>query len=62
MFSFPSWYKGFSLATIEAAASGLPNLAASINGTSSLIEDAQKRMEMGKNVSALVEQNTLGSG
>jgi len=36
-FLFPSWYEAFSLATIEAAACGLPVVASKINGTEDLI-------------------------
>jgi glycosyltransferase involved in cell wall biosynthesis len=81
IFLFPSWYEAFSLATIEAAACGLPIVATSINGTEDfiqpgvtgefvksdpkhiaqvigpLIQDAQKRTEMGRNARQLVEQN-----
>ena len=38
VFLFPSRYEAFSLATIEAAACGLPVLASRINGTEDLIE------------------------
>jgi len=38
VFLFPSHYEAFSLATIEAAACGLPVLAPRINGTEELIE------------------------
>lgn len=38
VFLFPSWYEAFSLATIEAAACGLPVIATSINGTEDFIE------------------------
>jgi glycosyltransferase involved in cell wall biosynthesis len=38
LFLFPSWYEAFSLATIEAAACGLPIVATSINGTEDFIE------------------------
>ncbi len=38
VFLFPSHYEAFSLATIEAAACGLPVLAPQINGTEELIE------------------------
>ena len=38
IFLFPSWYEAFSLATIEAAACGLPVLATSINGTEDFIQ------------------------
>ncbi len=38
VFLFPSWYEAFSLATIEAAACGLPVVATSINGTEDFIQ------------------------
>jgi glycosyltransferase involved in cell wall biosynthesis len=37
LFLFPSYYEAFSLATIEAAACGLPIVAAKINGTEDFI-------------------------
>jgi glycosyltransferase involved in cell wall biosynthesis len=37
IFLFPSWYEAFSLATIEAAACGLPIVATEINGAEDLI-------------------------
>jgi glycosyltransferase involved in cell wall biosynthesis len=37
IFVFPSWYEAFSLATIEAAACGLPIVATKINGTEDFI-------------------------
>lgn len=37
LFLFPSWYEAFSLATIEAAACGLPIVATKINGTEDFI-------------------------
>ncbi len=37
VFLFPSWYEAFSLATIEAAACGLPVVATRINGTEDFI-------------------------
>lgn len=37
LFLFPSWYEAFSLATIEAAACGLPIIATKINGTEDFI-------------------------
>jgi glycosyltransferase involved in cell wall biosynthesis len=37
LFLFPSWYEAFSLATIEAAACGLPVVATFINGTEDFI-------------------------
>lgn len=38
LFLFPSYYEAFSLATIEAAACGLPIVAAKINGTEDFID------------------------
>ena len=38
VFLFPSWYEAFSLATIEAAACGLPIVATKINGTEDFIQ------------------------
>lgn len=38
LFLFPSWYEAFSLATIEAAACGLPVVATRINGTEDFIQ------------------------
>jgi UDP-glucose:(heptosyl)LPS alpha-1,3-glucosyltransferase len=37
LFLFPSWYEAFSLATIEAAACGLPIVASKINGSEDFI-------------------------
>lgn len=41
LFLFPSHYEAFSLATIEAAACGLPIVAAKINGTEDFIQPGQ---------------------
>jgi glycosyltransferase involved in cell wall biosynthesis len=41
VFLFPSWYEAFSLATIEAAACGLPILATKINGTEDFVEPGE---------------------
>lgn len=38
LFLFPSWYEAFSLATIEAAACGLPIVASRINGAEDFIQ------------------------
>jgi glycosyltransferase involved in cell wall biosynthesis len=40
-FLFPSWYEAFSLATIEAAACGLPVVATRINGTEDFISPGE---------------------
>jgi UDP-glucose:(heptosyl)LPS alpha-1,3-glucosyltransferase len=37
LFLFPSWYEAFSLATIEAAACGLPIVASKINGAEDFV-------------------------
>ena len=39
IFVFPTAYEAFSLATLEAVASGLPILATKVNGTEELIEE-----------------------
>ena len=41
IFVFPSRYEAFSLATLEAAASGLPLAVTRINGTEDLVEDGE---------------------
>lgn len=41
LFLFPSWYEAFSLATIEAAACGLPVVATCINGTEDFISPGE---------------------
>jgi UDP-glucose:(heptosyl)LPS alpha-1,3-glucosyltransferase len=41
LFLFPSWYEAFSLATIEAAACGLPVVATRINGTEDFINPGE---------------------
>ncbi len=38
LYLFPSWYEAFSLATIEAAACGLPVIATRINGAEDFIQ------------------------
>ncbi len=41
VFVFPTFYEGFSLATVEAAACGLPVIAAKANGTEELVENGK---------------------
>jgi len=41
IFVFPTFYEGFSFATLEAAASGLPIIATKANGTEDLIENGK---------------------
>jgi glycosyltransferase involved in cell wall biosynthesis len=41
VFLFPSWYEAFSLATIEAAACGLPVVVTRINGTDDFIKPGE---------------------
>ena len=41
VFLLPSWYETFSLAAFEAAASGLPIVAAPVNGVDELVGDGE---------------------
>jgi UDP-glucose:(heptosyl)LPS alpha-1,3-glucosyltransferase len=41
VFLLPTFYEAFSLATLEAAASGLPLVVTKVNGTEELIEDGR---------------------
>ncbi len=41
VFVFPTFYEGFSLATVEAAACGVPVIAAKANGTEDLIDNGK---------------------
>jgi len=41
MFVFPTFYEGFSFATLQAASSGLPVIATIANGTEDLIENGK---------------------
>jgi len=41
LFVFPTAYEGFSMATLEAAASGLPVVATRVNGTEDLIVEGE---------------------
>jgi len=41
IFLFPSWYEAFSLATIEAAACGLPIVTTKINGAEDFVESGE---------------------
>jgi len=41
IFVFPTSYEGFSMATLEAAAAGLPVIATKVNGTEDLIREGE---------------------
>lgn len=41
LFVFPTYYEAFALATLEAAAAGLPLLVTKVNGTEELVRDGQ---------------------
>ncbi len=41
LFVMPSYYEAFSLATLEAAASGLPLVVTRVNGTEDLVQDGK---------------------
>jgi UDP-glucose:(heptosyl)LPS alpha-1,3-glucosyltransferase len=48
IFVFPTAYESFSMATLEAVASGLPILATKVNGTEELIEDGVNGFFIGR--------------
>jgi UDP-glucose:(heptosyl)LPS alpha-1,3-glucosyltransferase len=48
VFLLPSSYEAFSIATLEAAASGLPMLVTPVNGARELIEDGQNGFLIGQ--------------
>jgi glycosyltransferase involved in cell wall biosynthesis len=59
VFVFPSRYEAFSLVTLEAAASGLPIIAHSINGTEELVRDGINGWLVPVRVDALREKIEL---
>jgi glycosyltransferase involved in cell wall biosynthesis len=56
VFVFPSRYEAFSLATLEAAAAGLPILAPRINGTEELIDDGVNGFFVEFNAESIAEK------
>ena len=65
LFLFPSYYEAFSLATIEAAACGLPVIAAKINGTEDFIQPgwngefiAHDASQIASTLTSLIENQT----
>jgi glycosyltransferase involved in cell wall biosynthesis len=66
-FVFPTFYEGFSFATLEAAASGLPIIATIANGTEDLIEEgvngfllkSREPGEIAKKINLLFEKDNL---
>ncbi len=59
VFVFPTRYEAFSLATLEAAAAGLPILAPRINGTEELIEDGVNGFFVAMNPASVYEKLRL---
>jgi glycosyltransferase involved in cell wall biosynthesis len=53
MFVFPTLYEGFSLATLEAAASGLPVVAPAANGVRELVGDDEAGLVVERTAQAL---------
>ena len=56
VFVFPTRYEAFSLATLEAAAAGLPILTPRINGTEELIEDGVNGFFTEMNAASILER------
>jgi glycosyltransferase involved in cell wall biosynthesis len=59
VFVFPTRYEAFSLATLEAAAAGLPILAPRINGTEELLEDGVNGFFVEMNPASVYEKLRL---
>jgi len=59
IFVFPTAYEAFSLATLEAVASGLPILATKVNGTEELIEDGYNGFFIKRDPSDIAEKINL---
>jgi len=59
IFVFPTAYEAFSLATLEAVASGLPILATKVNGTEELIEDGYNGFFIKKDPKDIAEKVNL---
>ncbi|RLG25030.1 hypothetical protein DRN76_03270 [Methanosarcinales archaeon] len=66
IFVFPTAYEAFSLATLEAVASGLPILATKVNGTEELIDDRHNGFfikrdpaDISEKINILIEDETL---
>ena len=55
-FLLPSSYEAFSIATLEAAASGLPMLVTPVNGARELIEDGQNGFLIGREPEEIAER------
>jgi len=56
IFVFPTAYEAFSLATLEAAASGLPILATKVNGTEELINEGYNGYFIKRNSKYIAEK------
>lgn len=66
IFVFPTAYEAFSLATLEAVASGLPILATEVNGTEELIDDGHNGFfikrdpaDISEKINILIEDKSL---
>jgi len=67
IFVFPTFYEGFSFATLEAASSGLPIIATKANGTEDLIENGKNGFllktrspkEISKKMNLLIKNTNL---
>jgi UDP-glucose:(heptosyl)LPS alpha-1,3-glucosyltransferase len=55
IFVFPTMYEAFSLATLEAVASGLPAIVTKVNGTDELIRDGYNGFFVGRDGKEIAE-------
>ncbi|MEW6095245.1 MAG: glycosyltransferase family 4 protein [bacterium] len=59
IFVFPTLYEAFSLATIEAVASGLPILTTKVNGTEELVQDGYNGFFIKRDAKDIAEKVNL---
>lgn len=62
LFVFPTGYEAFSLATLEAAASGLPLLLTRVNGTAEILSEGVNGYFIGRNKDSIRSKLDMLSG